>query len=153
MALNFQVAVIPGAIDEEGRVGKEVEQIQQLGQQMQSYISRAGQPYSEPLRISAFPDSSSFRTILARNDNISLEDGTFIDSLKESTIAHWAFNGSAEPQTGCRYRLGSLQVTAFVLFHGSKARRSSRNDSRWYWLRQIRTTHDLDCQPGATLLA
>jgi DNA segregation ATPase FtsK/SpoIIIE-like protein len=106
MALNFQVAVIPGAIDEEGRVGKEVEQITQLSQQMQSYISRSEQPYSEPLRISALPDSSSFRTILARNDNISLEDGTFIDSLKESTIAHWAFNGSAEHANWLQVPLG-----------------------------------------------
>ncbi len=104
--LSFQVAMIPGAIDEEGRVGKEVEQIITLGKRMKAYVAQSNHQYSVPLQINALPETSSFRSILGEYMDVSLEPGNFIDTLKATTIARWAQNASSEKANWLQVPLG-----------------------------------------------
>jgi DNA segregation ATPase FtsK/SpoIIIE-like protein len=106
MALNFQVALAPGAVDEQGQARGEARQIRAIGQRMQTYLAAAPRRYRQPLRIDALPKSSSYRQVLAEERSISQEDGQFLDALKTSTRQTWERNGSAEYADWLRVTLG-----------------------------------------------
>lgn len=104
--LSFQVALVPGAIDAEGQVRGEAQQIRLIGQQMEAAIAASGRHYRHPLRIDALPKSSSYRQVLAALHAISQEQEHFIDALKAETAATWVRNASAEHADWLQVALG-----------------------------------------------
>ncbi|MEO7908767.1 MAG: FtsK/SpoIIIE domain-containing protein, partial [Roseiflexaceae bacterium] len=106
LALSFQVALPPGAVDDQGQARGEARQIRAIGEQMNAYIGHATRRFKQPLRIDALPKSSSFRQVLADERGISQEPGRFLDALKASTRDLWAHNASAEHADWLQVTLG-----------------------------------------------
>jgi DNA segregation ATPase FtsK/SpoIIIE, S-DNA-T family len=106
LALSFQVALPPGAVDEQGQARGEARQIRAIGERMTAYLGQAKRRFLQPLRIDALPKSSSFRQVLADERNISQESGRFLDGLKASTRDIWEHNASTEHADWLQVTLG-----------------------------------------------
>ena len=112
-ALSFQVALVPGAIDAQGRTRGEAQQIYAVGDQMTAFIKRGSRRFQQPLRIDALPKSSSYRQVLAEERNISQAPGRFLAELQASTAAIWARNAEAEHAEWLRATLGVTSGNRF----------------------------------------
>jgi S-DNA-T family DNA segregation ATPase FtsK/SpoIIIE len=104
-ALSFQIALPPGTVDSQGRVGGEAKQIRAIGARMQEFIEGTEHSYRQPLRIDALPKSSSYRQVLSEMLDISQEK-TFLDELKAATQGVWQRNRSAEHADWLQVTLG-----------------------------------------------
>ncbi|MCB0200914.1 MAG: hypothetical protein KDI03_12665, partial [Anaerolineae bacterium] len=103
--LDFQIAVIPGAVDENGKVGGEARIVRALGERMNAYIAGSEHVYKEPLRIDALPKSSSYRQVL--NEMLELDaEQPFMAELERATRHVWAHNHSAEHADWLQATLG-----------------------------------------------
>ena len=106
MALSFQVALPPGAVDDQGLVRGEARQIRAIGQQMFAHIEQSSQHYRQPLRIDALPKSSSFRQILIDERGMSQDQSRFLDELHATTAHLWQHNAAAEHADWLKLTLG-----------------------------------------------
>ncbi|MER2598589.1 MAG: FtsK/SpoIIIE domain-containing protein [Caldilineales bacterium] len=102
--LNFQVALLPGAVQGE-QVRGEAKLVRDLGQAMQAYIAKSGRPFRTPLRIDALPKSSSYRQVLTELRELD-PNKPFMAELERSTRATWARNATAEHADWLRVTLG-----------------------------------------------
>ena len=87
--LAFQVAVVPGAVDAQGRVQGEARRIELLGTQMQTFINATQLRYPPPLCIDALPSSLSYRELLARAFTISPAEADFVAALRMAMRQTW----------------------------------------------------------------
>ncbi|HEX9371600.1 MAG TPA: FtsK/SpoIIIE domain-containing protein, partial [Roseiflexaceae bacterium] len=106
MALSFQVALAPGAVDDQGQARREASQIIAIGERMEAYIAASGRRFHQPLRIDALPKSSSYRQVLAEERGLSLQEGRFLDGLHAATRQVWERNASAEHADWLQVTLG-----------------------------------------------
>ena len=106
-ALSFQVALVPGAMDAQGRTRGEAQQIYAVGAAMDAFIAQAARRFKQPLRIDALPKSSSYRQVLAEERELSLAPGRFLTELQASTVKIWERNGSAEHADWLRVTLAA----------------------------------------------
>ncbi|MBV9787880.1 MAG: hypothetical protein JOZ51_06895, partial [Chloroflexi bacterium] len=90
--LMFQVAVLPGSINDQGQVGGEARVVQRLGEQMNGALDPNAHRRNQPLRIDALPTSSSYRKVLADVFNISQDGKTFLNELKAAMDHKWELN-------------------------------------------------------------
>ncbi|HEY0607058.1 MAG TPA: FtsK/SpoIIIE domain-containing protein [Herpetosiphonaceae bacterium] len=95
-ALEFQIALLPPAVDEQGQSLTEKRRILRIGEQMQAFIERSGHTYQTPLRIGALPQSLSFRQVLARQLAISSDVQVFARDLKAAMRTIWDKNATAD---------------------------------------------------------
>ena len=103
--LGFQVALLPGVVDEQGRVRGEMQQIRAMGEQMAAFIKQSPHRYQEPLRIDALPKSSSFRQVLTEILDLNY-DQPFVAELEYATRRVWAKNASADEADWLQVVLG-----------------------------------------------
>ena len=94
--LSFQVALLPGAINEQAQVGGEAKIVQAIGARMKALISAAPERYREPLHIDALPKSSSYRTVLSEVFAISQDDKAFLSELQAAMAHTWELTASAQ---------------------------------------------------------
>jgi len=95
-ALEFQVALLPPAVDAQGHSMTEKRRIMRIGEQMRAYIERSTKEYQTPLRIGALPQTSSFRQVLAKQFAIGTDVNTFARELKAAMRMTWSKNATAE---------------------------------------------------------
>jgi DNA segregation ATPase FtsK/SpoIIIE, S-DNA-T family len=88
--LSFQVALVSGALDSEGRVRDEIQSLQQLGAQIQTAISTLGLRFNPPLRIQALPTRVLYREVLARTSRHPLSETNLLDELRELVRTAWS---------------------------------------------------------------
>jgi DNA segregation ATPase FtsK/SpoIIIE, S-DNA-T family len=93
--LAFQIAVVPGAINDQGRVSGEARHIQALGTQMQAFIDATGLRYPAPICIDALPSTVSYRELLARSFAVSPASDGFVDALRGAMQQQWAHTRAA----------------------------------------------------------
>jgi len=108
--LNFQVALVPGVVDESkenpGPPRGETAQIRALGAQMKAYMaSRTDHRYNEPLRIGALPQASFYRQLLTDLHQLR-HDRSVVAELKAKMHQIWAENGSATEADWLKVVLG-----------------------------------------------
>jgi len=92
--LEFQIAIAVGEFDDQGQLTAEVQQIRELGKQMNE-LGKDAWSGPGPLRIDALPKTSSYRQVLAELFDINQEQD-FLDDLKSAIANKWAETGSAE---------------------------------------------------------
>lgn len=100
--LNFQVALVPGAIDETkenpGPPRGETNRIRLLGEAMRQHMAtvtgETGHRYNEPLKIGALPKASSYRQVLTDLHHLR-HDESMVAELKAATEKVWAESSSA----------------------------------------------------------
>jgi DNA segregation ATPase FtsK/SpoIIIE, S-DNA-T family len=105
-ALAFQVALVPSALDREGRVRGEAQQIRLIAEHMQRTTQATG-CRTRPLRIDALPKSVALQGLLAESLGLSREPGRFVAGLVAATRARWAHNASAEHADWLQVPLGA----------------------------------------------
>jgi len=88
--LPFQVALIPGAMDANGRVRGEAQRIRELGARMDELIAAEQLSLPRPLRIDALPRGVSYRELLARAFGVRADEAGFLDALRERMATRWA---------------------------------------------------------------
>ena len=94
--LTFQVALMPGALDAQGRVRGEGQRIRDLGLQMAQVITDQKLQFTAPIRIQALPERVLYREILARTSGREFNDATVIDDLRAFARANWVQHATAE---------------------------------------------------------
>ena len=104
LPLSFQVALLPGAV-QEGQVTGEANQVRTLGLKMKEYMKASGKHYKQPLRIDALPKSSSYRQVLAEMHSMDPHQ-PFMEELERTTRAVWAHNASKEGADWLKVILG-----------------------------------------------
>ncbi|MFV9504540.1 MAG: FtsK/SpoIIIE domain-containing protein [Oscillochloridaceae bacterium umkhey_bin13] len=97
-ALVFQIALIPGALDAQGRVRGEPGRIRQLGHSMHEAIESTGETITPPLRIQALPNELLFRNLLVRQHDqpYALTPLSVLDDLRELAQHNWARQASPQ---------------------------------------------------------
>ena len=104
LPLSFQVALLPGAV-QEGQVTGEANQVRTLGLKMKEYMKASGKHYKQPLRIDALPKSASYRQVLAEMHSM-IPRQPFMEELERTTRAVWAHNASKEGADWLKVTLG-----------------------------------------------
>lgn len=93
--LTFQVALVPGALDAQGKVCDESDQVRQIAQHMQDLIAHTGLSYPTPICIDALASKLAYRDMLARSCKISPLYEHFLAQLPSAMQQQWQM--SAEP--------------------------------------------------------
>jgi len=106
--LGLQVALHPGSVDPKGEyIGGDRQLIVQMCEQMKQAIARSGLSYTPPLKIDALPPSSLYRTLLAEEYHLPLDEYWW-DGLKEHVHERWATNSLAEKANWLQVPIGVI---------------------------------------------
>jgi len=92
--LLFQVALVPGALDEQGRVRGEGQALRAIGEQMRARPEAGVNP---PFAIGALENTFSYRDWLAHGLSLKHDSPAFLGQLKAQMQKRWA--ASVEPST------------------------------------------------------
>ncbi len=104
--LAFQIALVPGALDADGRVQGEAPQIREMGKQMQQ-VAQA-QPYASPRKIGALLNTVAYPAMLARSFGFGFDTATILTELKAAAQQVWQRNATAEHANWLEVALGVI---------------------------------------------
>ncbi|WP_129629703.1 FtsK/SpoIIIE domain-containing protein [Candidatus Oscillochloris fontis] len=105
--LTFQVALVPGSLDAQGKVCDESDQVRQIAQHMQDLIAQTGLSYPQPIRIDALASKLAYRDMLARSCKISPLYAHFLAQLPAAMQQQWQTNAEPDAADWLKVPLGT----------------------------------------------